>query len=164
MIRQAESPKADPGDGMPGAPALDIPRERLWLFPKIETGELSSDFDLREFKCRCKSSRCHMTLVHPKLVESLQTLRDALARPLMLISAFRCTPYNRIVGGKPRSYHTRGMAADVLCQDLDQVRELAEAAGRVGAIGGIGEYPIRRFVHIDVRPREYSGLPTRWSA
>lgn len=145
-------------------PVLAIPREQVWLFPKFEAGALSAHFDLREFRCHCKASRCHLTLVHPHLLEALQTLRQALGRPLLLTSGYRCASYNRVVGGRARSFHTRGMAADVACQELSQLRQLAEAAGRIAAIGGIGEYPLRHFVHIDVRPREFSGLPTRWSA
>ena len=155
---------ANPGgaESAQGEP-LGPQREVLWLFPKAGHERLSENFFLREFRCRCHASRCHMTLVHPALVESLQKLRETVRRPLMLTSGYRCPTYNRIVGGRARSFHTRGMAADILCQDLEQIRELAEAAGRISAFGGIGEYHLRRFVHLDVRPRGFSGMPEKWS-
>ena len=153
------TPNGEGAPIMPGSP----PRETLWLFPKTGAERLSANFFLREFRCRCHATRCHMTLLHPALVESLQALRGALGRPLLLTSGYRCPTYNRIVGGRARSFHTRGMAADLLCQELEQIRELAEAAGRIPSIGGIGEYHLRRFVHLDVRPRGFSGLPEKWS-
>ena len=139
-------------------------RETLWLFSRSAREQLSANFYLREFACRCQSGRCHMTLVHPRLIETLQTLRDLSARPLIVTSGFRCKTHNKIVGGRPRSYHTRGMAADILCRQLEQVEELALAAADIPAVGGVGRYPSRLFVHIDVRPREPFTAPATWSA
>lgn len=153
----------EPGPTEPGTGALPGRREHLWLFPKSARDQLSADFHLREFRCRCNAGRCHMILVHPRLVECLQALREQLARPLILTSGYRCNSYNKIIGGRPRSYHTRGMAADVMCQDLAQLEELAQAAAEHPAVGGLGRYPLRRFVHLDVRPRRDAGLPVTWS-
>lgn len=158
MIARAESAGSDAGTmggELPG-------RERLWLFPRQATGRLSANFAVDEFHCGCGDPRCHVTLVHPRLVEVLQTLRDRLARPLRLSSGYRCLAHNERVGGRARSFHTRGMAADVACGD-EAVAELAEAAAEVPAIGGIGAYPARGFVHLDVRPRRLDGTPVRWS-
>ena len=151
--------------GLP--PAAEGPagrREHVWLFPKRKNEALSENFELREFACRCGSARCHFTLVHSKLVETLQTLRQMLARPLILTSGFRCPGYNRVVGGRARSFHTTGMAADILCLEAGHLEELAENAQRIPAIGGIGRYPLRKFVHLDVRVRTDSEAPQIWSA
>ena len=146
-------------------PASNLPGpETVWLYPKLDDFQITANFALREFHCRCRKKSCHFTLVHPKLVESLQTLRDRLTRPLFLTSGFRCRIYNRIVGGSLRSYHTRGMAADVLCAGGEDWEELAGAAADVPAIGGIGRYPGRGVIHLDVRPRERGELPIAWSA
>ena len=155
-------------EGQAGLPSLAAGpagrRELVWLFSKGKNEPLSENFELLEFACRCGSARCHFTLVHPKLVESLQTLRQMLARPLILTSGFRCASYNRVVGGRSRSFHTKGMAADILCLEGGHLEELAENAQRIPAIGGIGRYPLRRFVHLDVRVRADSETPETWSA
>ena len=151
--------------GLPSAAAGPARRrEQVWLFPKGKNETLSEYFELREFACRCGSARCHFTLVHPKLVETLQTLRQMLARPLILTSGFRCPDYNGVVGGRSRSFHTQGMAADILCLEAGHLEELAENAQRIPAIGGIGRYPLRKFVHLDVRGRTDFDAPETWSA
>jgi len=144
-----------PTDGLP-------PRETVWLFGKTENGPLSAHFSLHEFHCRCNDRGCHQTLIHPRLVDVLQTLRESLGRPLPLTSGFRCKTYNRVVGGRIRSQHTRGMAADIACASLAQVEELAAAAQKLPAVGGLGKYPARLFVHIDVRPRNHNTTPEMW--
>lgn len=152
VVLEAETPSL----GEPG-------RANVWLFPKnLETG-VSENFSHNEFRCHCRSSRCHSTLLHPKLVESLQTLRQLVAHPLTINSGYRCTGYNKVVGGRPRSYHTKGMAADVLVGPLDSLEDFAGLAEQIPALGGIGIYPTRNFVHIDVRPRHTNGEPVRWS-
>lgn len=143
----------------PGPPPQ---RERLWLFGKDETGRLSEHFRVEEFHCGCAGADCHLTLLHPHLVSALQTLRSRLGRPLRLTSGYRCQRHNRQVGGRRRSYHTRGMAADVACASPEALEELARAAAEVPAVGAIGRYPLRSFVHLDVRPRRAGG-PVTWS-
>jgi len=148
----------------PGAAVSDPAplRERLWLFPKEHAAPLSRNFDAAEFRCRCASPACHFTLLHPRLVETLQTLRELVAQPLPVSSGFRCAVHNRAVGGAWRSYHTRGMAADLLCRGPLTPDELAAAALRIPAVGGVGTYATRGFVHVDVRPRT-GAAPTRWN-
>lgn len=141
-----------------------LARETLWMFGKGAREQLSENFFTREFCCRCNSTRCHFTLVHPRLVEVLQTLRHLLARPLIITSGFRCRTHNKIAGGRPRSYHTRGMAADILCHQPEHMEELIEAASDISAVGGIGRYSKRRFVHLDVRPREPFTNAATWSS
>ena len=138
-------------------------RQSVWLFPKSEHQLLSANFSLAEFRCRCHAQRCHTTLVHPRLVESLQTLRQLVARPLVITSGYRCITYNRVVGGRPRSFHTRGMAADVVCESLEFLAELTELARGIPAIGAVGQYPARGFLHLDVRPRGTAGQIEQWS-
>ena len=137
-------------------------RELIWLYPKDYDEQLSANFHLREFHCHCTHRGCPVTLIHPRLVESLQTIREIVARPLWISSGFRCKGYNRIVGGRPRSQHTMGMAVDLVCRDLEELDELAGVASRIPAIGAIGIYPVRGYIHLDVRRATGNG-PTRWS-
>lgn len=75
---------------------------------------------------------------------------------LRISSGFRCRTYNARVGGAPSSYHTLGMAADIVVRDID-MEELARKAALVRSFldGGIGTYA--GWVHVDVR-----GYGRRW--
>lgn len=75
---------------------------------------------------------------------------------LRISSGFRCRTYNARVGGAPSSYHTLGMAADIVERDID-MEELARKAALVRSFldGGIGTYA--GWVHVDVR-----GYGRRW--
>ena len=139
------------------------PRQMVWQLSKTTNDALSANFNATEFRCRCNAQRCHTTLVHPRLVEVLQTLRDRLGKPLILTSGFRCVNYNRTVGGRARSFHTRGMAADIVCQTPETLKELAACAKELLAVGAIGQYAARSFIHIDVRPRKTGGQIETWS-
>jgi hypothetical protein len=137
-------------------------RERVWLFPKYLEEPLAGELSLGAFHCPCRSPRCAWTLVHPRLVEALDTLRALAGRPLELASAYRCTGREQEGGGRPGSFHTRGMAADLRAASLAELDDLAAEASRIGAFGGLGLYPARGVLHLDVRPRPPAG-PVRWS-
>ena len=139
-------------------------RQMIWLFPKDGKARFTANFLLREFHCQCRERGCHYSLVHPKLVDALQMLREMVATPLVITSGFRCRNYNRVVGGAARSYHTRGMAADTHSPGGVGLEELAEAAAEISAFGAIGQYPARGMVHLDVRPRQPGSSPLTWSA
>lgn len=48
----------------------------------------------------------------------LQPLRDHLARPVELNSCYRSPAVNRAVGGAPQSFHVKGLAADIRCDNV----------------------------------------------
>lgn len=75
--------------------------------------------------------------------------------PVQLISGYRApdtnTRLSRTNGAvAKKSYHTRGMAADIAIPDrtLGDLRRVALSLGR----GGVGFYPKSGFVHVDVGP------------
>lgn len=72
------------------------------------------------------------------------------SEPYLLISGYRSPKTNRQVGGASKSYHTRGMAAD-LRMGSRSVRQMSGAAQRLGA-GGVGSYYGSSFVHMDSGP------------
>ena len=99
--------------------------------------------------------------IDPKLVACLQALRDALDRPVIVLSGYRPYLYNvdlyRSRGQRPtRSQHSSGRAADVRVAGLSGI-ELARAAidacGCDVAVGVAADY-----AHVDVR-----GAFARWS-
>ena len=45
--------------------------------------------------------------------QCLDPLREHLGRPVRVTSGYRCHEVNDAVGGSVRSFHTRGLAADI---------------------------------------------------
>ncbi|WP_299443955.1 DUF882 domain-containing protein [uncultured Rhodospira sp.] len=90
----------------------------------------------------------------------LNLLSDISARletraPIEIISAYRAPETNATMrragrGVAKKSYHMRGMAADIAVPgvSLGDLRRLALAMDR----GGVGYYPRSGFVHVDVGP------------
>lgn len=122
-----------------------------WVRLAEEGKKITEHFSENEFACHC----CGMVLVHPELVRKLEALRQQAGCPVNVTSGYRCTEYNKVVGGVANSYHTFGMAADVYLGGVG-VRELAGMAESAG-FDGIGVYPGQGFVHVDVR-----GYGARW--
>lgn len=100
-------------------------------------------------------------------MEGLEYLRELIGKPIIITSACRCEKHNRRVGGaqpdpkkkKFGSQHLYGTAADIRVPGMT-VEQLARAAEQVRAFrtGGIGRYPRKGFVHVDVR-----GYRARWT-
>jgi len=151
----------EPASGLDAASPF---RERVWLFGKEREGRLSANFSLRELRCRCADPHCHFTLVDPRLVETLQTLREIVARPVLLASGYRCASHNQRVGGRLRSFHTQGMAADIRCRTHEEFEEIEAAARRIPAVGAIGSYPAQGYLHLDLRRRAADAAVVEWRA
>lgn len=95
-------------------------------------------------------------------MDRLQVLREAVAKPMIVTSAYRSPAHNASIGGAERSRHVAGDAFDVAMTNHDP--ECFEAAARAAGFTGFGFYPPERgnFIHIDCwRPREWG---QRWSA
>jgi len=93
---------------------------------------------------------------------ALEPLREALGRPIKVSSGYRSAVYNKKIGGAPGSQHCAGIAADiVMANDAEQLKAAA-IASNIPGIGGIGIYPGRGFIHVDIRPR-VGKKPTTWA-
>lgn len=103
------------------------------------------NFTPDEFACRGSGS----LFIVADLLDALQATRAAIGRPMRINSGYRSPAHNRRVGGAKRSYHVRGMAADVAIAGLDP--DQVVAAARAFGIGGVGLY--RTFRHFDIGPR-----------
>lgn len=125
-------------------------------FEKGKDHQISEHFFLREFDCHCRYDDCITTLVSIELVEGLEQIREYLAKPVAILSGFRCQKHNLDTGGRAGSKHLLGIAADIQVTGVLPFK-LAYAAKRVAAFqnGGIGTYSWG--VHVDHR-----GTPTRW--
>lgn len=112
-------------------------------------------FELEEFRCKDGTpypSAWIVSRLRP-LVRELDELRRRVG-PLVVVSGFRTTAYNRQIGGARGSQHVEGRAADVrpLNAPIEQLRvvvrhRLLEPGCR---LRGVGWY--NRFVHVDNRP------------
>ncbi|PXF60098.1 MAG: peptidase M15 [Deltaproteobacteria bacterium] len=111
-------------------------------------GDLSKNFSRHEFACRC----CGRTKINQRLVDALQELRDLTGEPVRISSGYRCPEHNQAIGGATRSQHLLGTAADIVVIGMTPA-EMYRLAEDVEAFrnGGIGVYPDKGFIHVDVR-------------
>jgi len=98
-----------------------------------------------------------------QLANELERIRALLSSrlhrdcPLWLDSVYRTLAHNRFVGGKPRSQHLAGRAADVRCPHgctYGMFRNAIEvvAAEPDSKIRYLCFYPHQGFAHLDTRP------------
>lgn len=116
---------------------------------------VSKNFKVKEFACHDGSDEI---LIDTDLVEKLQSLRDYLGKPLIILSAYRTENYNKSCGGASNSYHLKGMACDVRCDGVKP--EVMAVWCEFNGLGGVGLYINRQlpFVHMDVRATKYRWL------
>lgn len=88
----------------------------------------------------------------PPLRIAIASLEAHFGRKVVVSSGYRDPQHNARVGGQDDSFHMKCMAADIFIPGVDK-RRLIAAAYREGLIGGLGCYPGRTFIHIDVRSR-----------
>jgi hypothetical protein len=100
------------------------------------------------------------------LCQTLEVIRAAIDRPIVIVSGYRSPERNLKVGGAKDSQHMHGRAADVRVYGMDagllhaKVLELY-GQGALPHMGGLGRY--RTWVHVDVRPREPGQVIARWN-
>lgn len=61
------------------------------------------------------------------LAEGLEDVRSLLGYPILISSGYRCLQLNNILGSKPSSAHTEGLAADFICPSYGTPHEIIEA-------------------------------------
>lgn len=115
--------------------------------------QLSKNFNSYEFRCGLgRSCACSTILIDDKLVKYLQNIRDHFGKSITITSAYRCPSYNKSIGSGTGSYHSKGMAADIVVSGVVP-REVAKYAESIGVLG-IGLYETQadgHFTHIDTR-------------
>ena len=113
--------------------------------------QISPHFKSSEFACHCG---CGESDVSEDLIDLLEGIRSVVG-PVHITSGRRCVAHNKACGGKPRSQHMLGNAADIQVDGLSP-KELAAIIERKFKPAGMGVY--KTFVHVDVRP----GPHARW--
>ncbi len=118
--------------------------------------KLSPHFTSTEFAC----SHCGVFQIDMRLVNALEELRVKIGKPIAINSAFRCAEHNKAVGGAQSSEHTKGLAADLAIPKNVTISMFYAAIDSIEAFktGGVGIYPQKKFIHVDVR-----GKRARWA-
>lgn len=92
------------------------------------------------------------------LAQAFEAVRAACGDvPITVLSAYRTPAHNARVGGAPKSQHVQGRALDLRVPDgmtLDTFEATVRALCATTKIRGIGRYPRKRSLHIDVRPTQ----------
>jgi uncharacterized protein YcbK (DUF882 family) len=112
---------------------------------KAKGEKLSEHFTDTEFVCKDGS---RLVMVHEKLPPLLEKIREHFKKPIVVNSGYRTPAYNYKVGGAKDSYHTKGMAADIMISGVTPA-EVGRIARKLGA-GGVGVY--NTFTHVDMGP------------
>lgn len=107
--------------------------------------QLSKNFYSTEFDCKCNYVDCKLTKVDSRLVEYLQSKRESVKIPIKINSGFRCLKHNVNIGGAKNSFHTKGMAADIILNGA----KIRDYLIYFKDSKGLGIY--NTFLHIDMR-------------
>ncbi len=83
-----------------------------------------SNFPLYEFACGCGTCDNKTKLI---LTQKLQSVRNYLNEPIIIVSGYRCEEHNANVGGSSTSSHLAGLAADIYIPDNFYRYRLIEA-------------------------------------
>ena len=84
------------------------------------------------------------------LLERLDLLREFVNEPLHITSSYRTEDYNSSVGGSKTSYHLKGRAVDLRCNNGALRLKIIENAIDLGLSVGVHKL----FVHIDNRDKQ----------
>jgi len=107
---------------------------------------ISKYFSREEFACECG---CGFAAVDKELLDLLNLVRERFGRPITINSGCRCEKHNKKVGGKPESYHLKGMAADIVIGQVDPAIVFAFFDSVFPHKLGLGNYDT--FTHVDSR-------------
>lgn len=108
---------------------------------------LSEHFSREEFACH-HCDQLPAEGISKALLEGLETLREAVDRPIHVTNGYRCPEHNAEVGGVEDSQHVQGCAADIWVDGYT-----AFALGQLCSeiFDGVGVYVADDFVHVDMR-------------
>lgn len=64
-----------------------------------------------------------------RLADYLDVIREKLGKPILISSGFRCPVLNKVVGGVANSQHQKGLAADLVCADMESLEKVLRETG-----------------------------------
>ena len=98
------------------------------------------------------SSDVDNSCISPKLRSAIASFERKFGKKIVVNSGYRDPIRNIIGGGEDSSYHMRCMAVDFFIPGVSK-GELVAFAKRNSQVGGLGCYPGRQIIHVDVRDR-----------
>ena len=98
------------------------------------------------------SSDVDNSCISPKLRSVIDSFERRFGGKIVVNSGYRDPIRNIIGGGEDSSYHMRCMAVDFFIPGVSK-GQLVAFAMRNPQVGGLGCYPGRDFIHVDVRDR-----------
>ena len=116
----------------------------------------SKYFSFDEMKCKCG---CDQAPMDQEFMDLLDTIRESLAKPLIISSGYRC--HNHPIEAKKAKpgAHATGKAADLAVSGVDAQRVLLAAMILEVNRLGVQQKGAGRFIHIDTCT-EADGLPS----
>jgi len=115
-------------------------------------GATGPHFSAAELACK----HCGVNGVQQSIVDALEAFRETVGKPVIVNSAYRCPEHNAAVGGKPKSEHVEGLAADIRVTGMTAA-ELEAVARSIPGVNGIGRADKQNYLHMDVR-----ATPAQW--
>lgn len=89
-----------------------------------------------------------------RLADYLDGIREKLGKPILINSGYRCPMLNKAVGGVVNSQHLKGLAADVVCADMESLEKvLLETGGYDQLIKEHRKGSNSFWYHVSVCPR-----------
>ena len=64
-----------------------------------------------------------------RLADYLDSIREKLGKPISVSSGYRCPVLNKAVGGVANSQHQKGLAADLVCADMESLEKVLRETG-----------------------------------
>lgn len=64
-----------------------------------------------------------------RLADYLDSIREKYGKPIFISSGYRCPLLNQAVGGASNSQHLKGLAADLICADMEKLLSIIRETG-----------------------------------
>ena len=114
-------------------------------------GDLTANFDLEEYACKCG---CGVADIKQELAVKVQQVRDLVGRSIAINSGVRCARHNGNIGVSETSSHIGGWAADLGYKGSGERYQLLNAAFQIFDRVGIA----KNFIHVDVDANKTAGV------
>lgn len=115
-------------------------------------GNLSENFNHKDFACRCPECKGEYR-IHLGLVGILELIATHFKKRVKIIAGYYCETFTEKLNREKISYHSKGKAANIRVEGIP-VAEVFRFAETIEGINGLGFYPDENMVHIDTRPAE----------